>query len=97
MSPLTTSGEPVPLAVAPPGDATTVYPVTALPPSKPGALNATEGMGALASITSAFASKAYAGMDKDTVAKKAHAVADDFESCSAVPWMATSSWTLGSR
>lgn len=34
----------------------------------------------LSSITSAFASKAYAGMDKDTVAKKAHAVADDFES-----------------
>ncbi len=34
----------------------------------------------LSSITSAFASKAYAGMDKDAVAKKAHAVASDFES-----------------
>ncbi len=34
----------------------------------------------LSAITSAFASKAYAGMDKDAVAKKAHAVAADFES-----------------
>ncbi|WP_051228839.1 rod-binding protein [Pleomorphomonas oryzae] len=34
----------------------------------------------LSSITSAFASKAYAGMDKSAVAKKAHAVAEDFES-----------------
>lgn len=34
----------------------------------------------LSSITAAFASKAYAGMDKDAVAKKAHAVAADFES-----------------
>lgn len=33
----------------------------------------------LSSATSAFASKAYAGMNKDTVAKKAHAVAADFE------------------
>ncbi|SCM72652.1 hypothetical protein KL86PLE_100656 [uncultured Pleomorphomonas sp.] len=34
----------------------------------------------LSSVTSAFASKAYAGMNKDAVAKKAHAVAADFES-----------------
>ena len=34
----------------------------------------------LSSITSAFASKAYAGMDKAAVAKKAKAVAQDFES-----------------
>lgn len=34
----------------------------------------------LSSTASAFASKAYAGMDKDAVAKKAHAVAADFES-----------------
>lgn len=34
----------------------------------------------LSSVTSAFASKAYSGMDKDAVAKKAHAVAADFES-----------------
>ena len=34
----------------------------------------------LSSVTSAFASKAYAGMDKDAVARKAHAVAADFES-----------------
>jgi len=34
----------------------------------------------LSSVTSAFASKAYAGMNKDAVAKRAHAVAADFES-----------------
>jgi len=34
----------------------------------------------LSSVTSAFASKTYSGMDKDAVAKKAHAVAADFES-----------------
>ncbi len=34
----------------------------------------------LSSVASAFASKAYAGVDKDIVAKKAHAVAADFES-----------------
>ncbi len=34
----------------------------------------------LSSAASAFASKAYVGMDKDAVAKKAHAVAADFES-----------------
>ena len=34
----------------------------------------------LPSVASAFASKAYSGMGKDAVAKKAHAVAEDFES-----------------
>ena len=34
----------------------------------------------LSSVTSAFASKAYAGMDKSAVAAKAHEVAADFES-----------------
>ena len=34
----------------------------------------------LSSVASAFASKAYSGMDQDAVAKKAHAVAADFES-----------------
>ncbi len=34
----------------------------------------------LSSVTSAFASKTYAGMNKDAVAKKAHEVAQDFES-----------------
>ncbi|WP_370673463.1 rod-binding protein [Pleomorphomonas sp. PLEO] len=34
----------------------------------------------LSSAASAFASKAYSGMDKDAVSKKAHAVAEDFES-----------------
>ena len=34
----------------------------------------------LSSITSMFASKAYSGMDKDAVRKKAEAVAKDFES-----------------
>ncbi|MBS1183795.1 MAG: chemotactic signal-response protein CheL [Proteobacteria bacterium] len=33
----------------------------------------------LSSAASAFASKTYAGMDRDAVAKKAHAVAADFE------------------
>jgi peptidoglycan hydrolase FlgJ len=34
----------------------------------------------LSSVASAFASKAYSGMSKDAVAKKAHDVAADFES-----------------
>ena len=34
----------------------------------------------LSSVASAFASKTYSGMNKDAVARKAHAVAADFES-----------------
>ncbi|PKR90170.1 hypothetical protein CXZ10_01915 [Pleomorphomonas diazotrophica] len=34
----------------------------------------------LSSVASAFASKAYAGMDRNAVARKAHEVAADFES-----------------
>ena len=41
VNPVTTKGEPVPVAVLFPGEDVTVYPVMALPPVEVGAVNAT--------------------------------------------------------